>query len=63
MMFPQFVHVTREGGKPDSEEKKFWFQADSAMLDVARRAIAIILALNLILSSQGQEPPHTLLLH
>lgn len=37
MMFPQFVHVTRKGGKPDLEEKKFWFQADTTMLDVARR--------------------------
>jgi adenosylhomocysteine nucleosidase len=37
MMFPQLVEVTRKDGRPDSTEKKFWFQADPAMLDVAQR--------------------------
>ncbi len=38
MMFPQRVSVTRKGGAPDSEERRFWFQAEPGMLEAARRA-------------------------
>jgi adenosylhomocysteine nucleosidase len=37
MMFPQVVEVARKDGRPGSTENRFWFQADPAMLDVARR--------------------------
>ena len=37
MMFPQSVQVTRTGGKPDQEEKRFWFPVDAASLETVRR--------------------------
>jgi adenosylhomocysteine nucleosidase len=37
MMFPQVVEVARKDGRPGSTENRFWFQADPAVLDVARR--------------------------
>jgi len=37
MMFPQTVSVAREGGKPDSEESRFWFPVDSNMLEEAKK--------------------------
>ncbi len=40
MMFPQTVSVTREGGRPDTEENHFWFPVDSKMLEDARKIAA-----------------------
>lgn len=37
MMFPQGTPVTVRGAPPDSVERRFWFAADSAALQVARR--------------------------
>jgi adenosylhomocysteine nucleosidase len=37
MMFPQPVSVTREGGRADREEERFWFPVDAKMLEVAKR--------------------------
>jgi adenosylhomocysteine nucleosidase len=37
MMFPQKVFVTRKNGETDVEEPHFWFQADTAMVRVARK--------------------------
>jgi len=39
MMFPQQVSLTHKGGKPDSEEKHFWFQVDENMLSIAHQAV------------------------
>lgn len=37
MMFPHSVSVTLKDGKPDKLERRFWFQADAAMLETAGR--------------------------
>ncbi len=37
MMFPQNVSITRKDGATDTEQDRFWFQTDPAMLDVAHR--------------------------
>jgi adenosylhomocysteine nucleosidase len=37
MMFPQPVFVTRQGVRTDREKPIFWFETDSAMLEVARQ--------------------------
>ncbi|RPI28222.1 MAG: phosphorylase, partial [Chloroflexota bacterium] len=38
MMFPQPVSVTRQGGKADAEETRFWFPVSEVMLEVARES-------------------------
>ncbi len=35
MMFPQYVSLTQEGRKPDSEEQLFWLPVSRSMLEVA----------------------------
>jgi adenosylhomocysteine nucleosidase len=37
MMHPQSVRITRTGGTPDSEERRFWFPVDAASLRVVER--------------------------
>lgn len=39
MMFPQPVSVTRDGGRADDEDTRFWFPVDKDMLDLAREAV------------------------
>jgi len=36
MMFPQYLSLTQNGQKPDSEEQLFWLPVSQSMLDVAR---------------------------
>ena len=36
MMFPQYLSLTQNGRKPDSEEQLFWLPVSQSMLDVAR---------------------------
>jgi len=40
MMFPQPVSLVQEGGTPDKEEERFWFEVDPGMLEAAQRAAA-----------------------
>lgn len=40
MMYPQPVSVTRQGGRPDHTESKFWFAVDPGLLEAARTAAA-----------------------
>jgi len=37
MIFPHSVSVTRKDGKPETLEKRFWFEADAGMLETAGR--------------------------
>jgi adenosylhomocysteine nucleosidase len=37
MMFPHRISVTRRDAEPDKLEKRFWFPADPASLEIARR--------------------------
>jgi len=39
MMFPQPVSLVREGGTPDDEEERFWFDVDPGMLETAQRTV------------------------
>jgi adenosylhomocysteine nucleosidase len=41
MVFPQPVSVTRDGGRADEEEPRFWFPVDLEMLDAAREAVVV----------------------
>lgn len=38
MMFPQYVSITQNGRKPDSEEQLFWLPVSQDMLNAAREA-------------------------
>ena len=38
MMFPQFVHITRDDGRTDDTESRFWFAVDEEMMSIAQRA-------------------------
>jgi len=52
MMHPQSVKVTRAGGTPDAQERRFWFPVDAASLRVARG-----LTNSLVLSRPDQGSP------
>jgi adenosylhomocysteine nucleosidase len=39
MMFPQPVSVTRDGGRADDEDTRFWFPVDQGMLESAREIV------------------------
>jgi adenosylhomocysteine nucleosidase len=42
MMFPQDVSVVRPGGKPDEEEKCFWFPVSPEMLGAAENLVGTV---------------------